>query len=115
MTDKEKRQSERFNSTNLLHYKVVDARDGQLGDGMARTLNVSEGGLLLETNTSFEPGQELSVSIGLEEEEVDVVGEVRHCKNSGDGLFTTGVKFENLDKDAARVLAVYLKLFEAGK
>ncbi|MDT8390772.1 MAG: PilZ domain-containing protein [Lentisphaeria bacterium] len=115
MTDQEKRRSERFDSKHLLHYKVLDARDGQLGDGMARTLNVSEGGLLLETNTSFEPGQELSVSIGLEEEEVDVVGEVRHCKRSGDGLFTTGVKFENLDKDGARVLAVYLKLFETGK
>lgn len=115
MSDQEKRQSERFESRNLLHYKLIDAKGGQLGDGMGRTLNVSEGGLLLETNTAFEPGQKISISIGLEEEEVTVVGVVCHCKTSGDGLFTSGLKFENLDADGARVLAAYLKLFEAGK
>jgi hypothetical protein len=113
MKDQEKRQNERFDSLNLLHYKVIDARGGQFGNGMARTLNVSEGGLLLETNTVFDPGQQISVNIGLKEEEVEVVGVVRHCKKSGDGLFTSGVKFSNLDDDGARVLAAYLQAFEA--
>jgi len=113
MTDQEKRQSRRFDSMNLLHYKLLTAKDGQLGNGMARTLNVSEGGLLLETNTPFEAGQNVAVTIGLEEEAVDVVGKVRHCEASGDGLYSTGLQFEDLDATGSRVLATYLALFKA--
>jgi Tfp pilus assembly protein PilZ len=98
---------------NLLHYKVVDASNGQLGDGMARTLNVSGGGLLLETNTPFEPGQEIAVNLGFEEELVEVVGKVVHCKPSGDGMYATGIQFENLDGQGSTVLATYLELFQA--
>lgn len=114
MTGAEKRRSRRFDSMNLLHYKVLDVHDNQLADGMARTLNVSEGGILLETNTPFDPGQEISITIGLEEEMVVVVGEVVHCKPSDvAGMYTAGVKFENLDPDGLRVLSIYLELFKA--
>lgn len=114
MSDQEKRRSQRFDSLNLLHYKVLDARDRQLGDGMGRTLNVSEGGLLLETTTLFEKGQEICVTIGLEEEAVDVQGVIVHCKPSGnDGMYVAGIRFENLNADGARVLDKYLDLFRA--
>lgn len=113
MDNNEQRRSRRFDSLNLLHYQVVDARQGQLGDGMARTLNVSKGGLLLETNTAFERGQELTVTVGLEEEQVDVRGQVVHCQPSGERLYATGVRFENLAPEAAKVLERYLKLFQA--
>lgn len=113
MSDKDKRRSPRFDTMNLLHYKVLDAHNGQLGDGMARTLNVSRGGLLLETNVAFDPGQEIGVSIGLEEDLVDVMGKVVHCEPTTNGMFSTGIQFEDLDEEGSRVLAVYLEVFKA--
>jgi len=114
MTGEEKRRSQRFDTMNLLHYKVLDVHDKQLADGMARTLNVSEGGILLETNAPFDPGQEIAISIGLEEEMVDVIGQVVHCNPSQTkGMYTAGIKFEDLDQDGSRVLSLYLELFEA--
>ena len=114
MKTKDQRRSRRFDSLNLLHYKVLDARDRQLGDGMGLTLNVSEGGILLETNTCFEKGQQICVTIGLEEESVDVQGVIVHCKPSDkDGMYSSGIRFENLNADGARVLEKYLTLFKS--
>ena len=81
---------------------------------MGRTLNVSEGGILLETNVAFEIGQSVSISIGLEEEEVDVEGRVVHCKPSGgDHLYAAGIQFEEMDERGREVLEKYLGLFRA--
>ena len=109
---KEQRRDERFDALNLLHYRILNPEAGQIGDGMGRTLNVSKGGILLETSTPFAEGQEVAVSIGIEEDLVEVCGMVVHCKPSGEHLFSSGLRFENLDEAGQRVLANYLKLFQ---
>jgi hypothetical protein len=82
---------------------------------MGRTLNISEKGILLETHIQFEPGQVLLISIGLEEDLVDLKGLVKHAEMRDDMTFSAGIEFLEFDGESSRVLHNYLDAFEAFK
>ena len=52
----ERREAERRYALNFLDYEVLSATGEVLGRSLARTLNLSETGLRLETGQFFEPG-----------------------------------------------------------
>jgi len=72
----ERRQAERRYALNFLDYEVLSATGEVLGRGLARTLNVSENGLRLETGQFFEPGQQLRITLGLDNDLIQVNGQV---------------------------------------
>ena len=111
MTEIQNRKHPRFDSLNLLEYVVVDEDGNPSRSGMGRTLNVSEGGILLETTEAFETGRLLWVSIGIENDLVEVEGTVVHGTATTPGRFRTGLEFRNVDKDGQRVLDRYLALY----
>ena len=65
--DKERRNFIRPESLNLLDYLVVDQQGRQGEYSMARTLNVSEGGILMETHIPLPQGQQVMITLGLGE------------------------------------------------
>ncbi len=103
----------RMESLNLLDYVLVDAKGEILSRAMGRTLNISEKGILLETHIPFEPGQVLLITIGLEEDLVDIKGLVKHAENRDDTTFSAGIEFLEIDGEGSRVLHNYLEAFEA--
>lgn len=89
----ERRRAERHISLNLLEYDVI-APDGHVaGMGMARTMNISETGLLLETGEFFEAGQKLRITLSLNNTLVKLTGQVVHSRPLDDDLCGTGVQF----------------------
>ena len=113
MDGKERRRHERLESFNLLNYAVcVD--HGEFGaSGMGRTLNVSKGGILLETNVRLELGTRLALTIGLEEQLLELKGQVTRVAASPDKTFDSGVEFVQIDPESSELLKEYLKAFEA--
>ena len=112
MTITDKRQHPRIDSLNLISYVCIDETDTDVIQGMGRTLNVSEGGILLETHIQIDPKHTLSLTIGLEEDLVDIKGEVAHSKPGKDDNFETGIQFFEKDEEALRVLNKYIKAFK---
>ena len=94
----ERRRAERRYAMNFLDYEIVSPEGETLGRGLARTLNVSETGLLLETGQFFEPGQLLRITMGLENDLVQLTGRVAHSRPRDDDLCTTGVHFVEFDQ-----------------
>ncbi len=112
MTAIDKRQHPRIDSLNLISYVCIDETDTGVVQGMGRTLNVSEGGILLETHIQMDSKHTLSLTIGLEEDLVDIKGEVVHSKPGKDDNFETGIHFFEIDEEALRVLKKYIKAFK---
>ena len=112
MTISNKRQHARIDSLNLISYVCIDETDISVMQGMGRTLNVSEGGILLETHIQIDPKHTLSLTIGLEEDLVDIKGEVAHSKPGKDDNFEAGIQFFETDEEALRVLNKYVKAFK---
>src|SRR6056297_3121097 len=89
----ERRRTERHSSLNLLEYDVI-APDGHVeGMGMARTMNISETGLLLETGQFFDAGQQLRITLSLDNTLVKLTGRVVHSQPLNDELSSAGVQF----------------------
>jgi len=108
----ERRLAERRYALNFLDYEVLADTGEILGRGLARTLNVSESGLRLETSQFFEPGQQLRITLGLDNDLVQINGRVIDSQPVDDELCTSGVMFLEFDESDRRT---YQKHFDALK
>lgn len=111
-TKKVDRKHQRIDSLHLLNYVCTEAATGQEKSGMGRTLNVSQGGILLETHITMTVGDPISLTIGIEDETVDISGKVIHCRNAEEkGRFESGIEFLEIDAAALKVLDKYIIAF----
>lgn len=108
----DRRQTERRYALNFLDYEVISDTGDVLDRGLARTLNVSEAGLRLETSRFFEPGQLLRITLGLDNDLVQINGRVVNSQPENEDLCTSGVVFLEFDQADRRT---YQKHFEALK
>lgn len=103
------RKHERIPSLNLLNYACLDHAGNVVTSGMGRTLDVSENGILLETYCEIPENTKMSISIGLKDDVVDIVGKVIYSRQEQKGMYQAGVEFEENDKVAMRVLNDYIR------
>lgn len=76
----QKRRYDRIDSLRLLSYSCVDHENKVVSQGMGRTLNVSEGGILIETHVPLEKEGTVLLSIGFEDEVTEVRGKIAYGK-----------------------------------
>ena len=107
----EQRRHARYDSLNLLHFAMPGGIDPEM-QGMGRTLNVSESGILLETQEPIEPNGTIELTIGLEDNLVTIEGETIHCRPTPDHRYSTGIRFSQMNDNARAVLDRYIQLFE---
>lgn len=115
MTNEEKRKHSRIDSLHLLNYVYFDEKEEESTQGMGRTLNVSESGILLETHNAIETGHVVSLTIGFEEDVVDIKGRAIYSNKNDRDMFESGIEFFDVDADAKKVLRQYITAFNANK
>ena len=115
MEKEKQRKHERVDSLNLLNYVALDQNGEVALQGMGRTLNVSQGGILLETHLSIPDDHLISLSIGLEDEMIDIKGKVVYSRSGGDNKYESGIEFFEINEDAMRVLNKYIVAFREQK
>ena len=113
MTNDEKRKHSRIDSLHLLNYVFSDESGGGSTQGMGRTLNVSESGILLETHTPIDINSVISLTIGFEEDVVDIKGRVVYIKKNEKMMSESGIEFFDVDSEAQRILRKYITAFNA--
>ena len=111
MNSDRKRKDERIHSTNLLTYFCVDENNQTILQGMGRTLNVSEGGILLETHVPIDSQHIVCLTIGMEEDLMHFRGKIAHSKRREDGKYESGVEFIEMDERKRRFLKQYIIIF----
>ncbi len=107
MTNKERRKYKRKDTLNLLDFVILDENGGTVDQAMGRTLNASESGILLETTIPLKTDQIIVLTIGIEENLVDLQGQVVYTKEVGN-LFQSGINFLKIDKHGLVILREYL-------
>ncbi len=108
----ERRETERRYALNFLDYEIISTDGEILGRGLARTLNVSETGLRIETGQFFEPGQQLRITLGLDNDLIQVNGRVVNSQPETDELCSSGIMFIEFEEADRRT---YQKHFDALK
>jgi hypothetical protein len=111
MNGSDKRRHIRVKSTNLLNF-VGMGEDGEpCQQGMGRTLNVSESGILLETYKPIDTKTRISITIGIEEELVDIEGEVVFLKESAKDIYEAGIQFSQINDKERMILLKFIEAF----
>lgn len=106
----EKRKHMRVNALNLSHV-AVDDKETTVKQAIGRTLNVSETGILLETHFPIESDQNVALTLGFEENLVNLKGKVIHLLNGETGKFEMGIQFTDIDDEAIEVIKDFIEKF----
>jgi c-di-GMP-binding flagellar brake protein YcgR len=107
----DKRKDPRIPSSNLISYVICDESDQDIRQGMGRTLDVSEGGILLETHVPLDPNHVVTLTIALEDELLECKGRIVHSTKREDGGFTSGIRFIDMNDEKRLHLRQYVILF----
>jgi c-di-GMP-binding flagellar brake protein YcgR len=111
MATQEKRKHARFNSLNL-SYVCLDENNKIIKQGMGRTLNVSESGILLETHFPIDKSHIVTLTLGLGEDLVDIKGRPIHTRTNKGGKYEVGIEFTEFDPKASRSLKKFIDAFK---
>jgi len=116
----ENRTSERKDALALLDFIALDETGAPVDRAMARTLNVSENGILLETHISLKEGQQMIITLGLDDNlcemkgrvvRSDIKGKIIRSEKKDDNKFHYGVEFLDMSEQDAATLHWYLENF----
>ena len=106
----EKRKHVRIDMINPSEVRIYN--DSILArEGKGTTINISKGGVLLETPFPIEKGQKVALVLTLEKEFVYISGSVAHTRRENDRCYKTGVAFLSIDDRGLAILDKYIKLF----
>ena len=108
----ERRKNDRLESLHLLDFVVVD-EFGQHGDyTMGRTLNVSRGGILMESHLEMKEGQQVVISMELQDTLLHVMGKIVDA-SFANPRYRYGIEFYEVPEADQRVLDSYVDAFHA--
>ncbi|MBL0700307.1 MAG: PilZ domain-containing protein [Desulfosarcina sp.] len=110
MMTKDNRKHIRIDSINLTYF-ALDENDKIVKQSIGRTLNVSESGILLETYIPVDLKQAILLAIGLEDDVVDIKGNVIYSADCKNGKYKTGIEFYNVDETAFQILKLFIDYF----
>ena len=107
MTSENKRKHDRIQSLNL-SYICLDEDKNIVKQGMGRTLNISESGILLETHFPIEPKHTVQLTISLEEDLLDILGKPVHVRSIDGGKYQIGIRYIDLDENTTNILKKFI-------
>ena len=91
MTDR--RQYPRFETTNLISYVCFDSSGNEISQGSGKGINVSLGGILIETHNPIKPQDITLIVISIKDEVIYIKGRTIYCREEDSGKFRTGIQF----------------------
>lgn len=102
----------RTDSENLVYY-AVSSDDMPLQQGMGRTLNIGQGGVLLETHQEIADTGKVVLSLGLEHKVFEIEARVVRSIMKSSGIFHTGFAFTDDREESLSKIQEYMDLFES--
>jgi len=98
MNKEDNRRHDRI-TTHRLPFTLacINEKNQVVFQGTGWTLDVSESGLLIETDFFIEPNKILLITIPIENDIADIKGEVVHCSDNGNRKFKVGIKFLEIE------------------
>jgi Tfp pilus assembly protein PilZ len=110
----DKRRFPRLDSVHLISYTHFDDAKNPIEMGMCKTLDLSHGGVTIQTHRLFAVGTKLEMVVALEERLVKPKGRVVHVREVGKDLYEVGVCFTDLDEADRASLTEFFEKVSSG-
>jgi len=90
----EERKYPRVQIHNLISYVCLDEDGKPIKNLMGTALDVSQGGLLLETTHQIEPEYVILITTDDKDRLIEINGKAAYCRKIGDGKFNVGISLQ---------------------
>lgn len=107
----ERRRSERLRTLNFVSYKDKDDNGQVIGEGMAKTLDISLNGAMIELQAPISNPKVAELELALDDEVVAIPGLVVDQKQTDDGGYRLRVEFKDLKPSILHKLQKYILSF----
>ena len=105
----DRRKHPRVKTSNLISYYSFDETEKLISHGLGIVLDISRGGILLETPCSVESGPIVLAAIDWENNLVEVKGKSIYSVKESTEMYRSGIEFVGLDKQAAEFIMTLIK------
>lgn len=106
-----KRKHKRLTADNLLSYISLDENGRPLDQGVGRTLDISQGGLLMGTNAPIEAKFIKLTFIDTKDDLIDIKAKVVYCIKKEAKNFLIGVSFIETNERIYEIMKEMIKFF----
>lgn len=110
-TASDRRRYQRVPTNNPITYVLMGADGTQIGQGIGKAVNVSQTGILLETDIQLRSTYILLVSTDMDNNMMEIVGKVVFSKASDKGRFWSGIKFQGEHQDNVKFRRDLIRVF----
>jgi len=91
----DRRKYPRTRTRNLIAHVSVDQNGKIISQGMGKALDISQGGILLETPYPIEVGDISLMAVDKDTNLLEIKAELVYCKKAGLGKFQSGIEFKD--------------------
>ena len=105
----DRRKHQRVKTQNLISHFSVGETDKFVSEGLGKALNISRGGMLLETPYPIESDQLSLMAVDLEDNVFEINGRLIYSKKSSDRMYLSGIAFVGSDEKVATFLTKLVK------
>ena len=104
----DRRRYPRVDASHLVSYSHYDEEEGLEDEGeMARTMDLSLGGVLIQVAKLLKMGTVLKLEIGIEDHIIAAYGHIVHIKQVEDDLYDVGIQFTKISTEALKILTKF--------
>ena len=112
----EKRNHTRIETENIVNYFLYDEKGKKIDAGKGFTKNLSQSGVLLETDKPLEGVYVILMTIDLFHNRVKVKGMIAHTrKNSNSNRYLSGIRFLGTEDQFREAIIAFVKVYHHRK
>jgi Tfp pilus assembly protein PilZ len=115
MSSIEKRKHPRVKIHNLISYVCLDEDGKPIKNLMGTALDVSQGGLLLETTHQIEPGDVILITTDDQDRLIEINGKAAYCREIGDGKFYVGISLQGSHNENIQFIRSMIRAYHYRK
>jgi len=105
-----KRKNPRVKTSNGVSYVCIDENGNEIEQGMGKTIDISLGGILLETSVRIESKYILIATIDLKGNLIEIRGKVAYSRKIEFGEFLNGIQFLETLERQIKIIAEFIKV-----
>ena len=99
------RKHPRVKTSNLIAHLTFNEHGKMISQGLSKALDISRGGILLETPDPIESGTISLLAVDLDNKFIEIKGELVYCKKTDSGMYHSGIKFVGTDGQVRNFIA----------
>ena len=104
-----RRKHPRIQTRNLISHLTIEKHGKPISQGLSKTIDISKGGILLETPHPIEPGLITLMAVGLDNKFIEIKGELVYSKKTDSGMYHSGIKFVGPDNQVKKFVVGLIK------